>query len=269
MKNIMSIIKKHPCITVMIILAIFSVPLLIVHVLFKMKTETEFLVAEWTAGELLGYISSTLSFLGTILLGIMAFNSSENANALSKRITDLEQDRYKLDLRPFVLLTNWKAYVLTQQEIQYSPKKKYIQIGEFNAQELLGLSLTLTNTTNSYISVKYLTGQSNGEKWKNSAVNQSNLKMSLAPNESDEFIFYATKDDLKRLTSSAVDIEFFLENRFSQRYKEKFTIIIASLTYLPTFSKTEWFCQIYAQNYSIMRYSEDENGEVISIHENL
>ena len=131
------------------------------------------------------------------------------------------------------------------------------------------MALSLTNTTNSFISVRYSEGKTGNRLWKNVAVNQSNLKMDLSAGETDEFVFYATKKDLEQLTNSPIELELILENRFSQRYKEKFVIIVTSLSYLPSYSDTEWFCQIYAQDYSISKFVKGENGETVPIPEDL
>lgn len=90
----------------------------------------------------------------------------------------------------------------------------------------------MTNTSNSCITVQYFTGISRNPElnWGNAAVNQSNLKMILSPGESDEFVFYATQEFMEKQISQRVKIELILENRFSKRYKESFTVLITSLS---------------------------------------
>ena len=266
--NLMAILKQYRIIISLIICGVILIPI-IVHLFFSWEAKNDFFKAKWTAGELLEYIAAILSFLGTIILSILALYSSQKANAISQKVTDIEQSKYMLELRPFVLVTDWKVYELTSKEIMFRPQKKYIQIGDYNDQEALGLSLTLTNTTESFVSVQYSKGKTSDAEWKNAAVNQSNLKMVLAPNSSDEFVFYATKDDLKRLTSSSVEIELYLENRFSHRYKEHFTIIVTPLSYLPSSTETKWFCTVYAQNYSVFKFAKNKDGATEMIPEEL
>lgn len=110
MNKILEFIRKHSKITVILIILCSLLPLIIVHILFKWNSGIAFLVAEWSAGELLGYIGTLLSFWGTIILGWLALQASNKANELSRRVIELEQDHYRLEMRPFVLVSNWKAY---------------------------------------------------------------------------------------------------------------------------------------------------------------
>lgn len=50
---------------------IFGVPT-IIHILFKLDFKISFLYAEWTAGDLLEYYGAILSFIGTVVLGVLA-----------------------------------------------------------------------------------------------------------------------------------------------------------------------------------------------------
>lgn len=64
MNKILEFIRKHSKITVVILIILCSLlPLIIVHILFKWNSGIAFLVAEWSAGELLGY-RNTFKFLG-------------------------------------------------------------------------------------------------------------------------------------------------------------------------------------------------------------
>lgn len=100
MNKILEFIRKHSKITVILIILCSLLPLIIVHILFKWKSGIAFLVAEWSAGELLGYIGTLLSFWGTIILGWLALQASNKANELSRRVIELEQDHYRLEMRP-------------------------------------------------------------------------------------------------------------------------------------------------------------------------
>ena len=50
----------------------FLAPLTIIHLLFKWYWGTDFFAAEWSAGELLGYVGACFTFTGTVTLGILA-----------------------------------------------------------------------------------------------------------------------------------------------------------------------------------------------------
>lgn len=70
---------------------IFGIPF-IIHVLFKLHSNIDFFVAEWTAGELLSYYGSILAFLGTVILGALSLYQNQIIKQESdKRTTLLEQ----------------------------------------------------------------------------------------------------------------------------------------------------------------------------------
>ena len=75
-------LKKYKKMLICIFLIGFIVPMIIVHCLFKWHSGNDFLTAEWTAGELLEYIGTMISFLGTIVLGALALQASQIANEL-------------------------------------------------------------------------------------------------------------------------------------------------------------------------------------------
>ena len=271
MNKIREFIRKHKKIIIALMLPCSFLPLIIVHVLFKWRSDIDFLVAEWSAGELLGYIGTLMSFWGTIILGWLALQASDKANELSKRVIELEQDHYRLEMRPFVLVSNWRAYEIDATELVNDPKRKYIQIGTYKTGTALGVAVELTNTTESFITVEYSCGkaQNSDLSWGKVAVNQENLKMTLPPNEKDEFVFYASLDFMKSQIGQHISIELILENRFSKRYKELFSIIITSLSDNVSRQPGKWHCCLFAQEYSIGRFEKDENDDPICVIEDL
>lgn len=66
--------KKHrvlfALICVVILLLLMGVPF-VINILFKINATTDILVAEWSAGDALGYYGAILSFLGTVVLGAL------------------------------------------------------------------------------------------------------------------------------------------------------------------------------------------------------
>lgn len=246
-------------------------PLFIVHLLFKWKTGIDFFEAEWSAGELLEYIGTILTFISTIILSVLALQSSNKANKLSEKVIENEQDRYRLEMRPFVLVSDWKAFEIDNKDLFVEPKEKYIQIGLYKGGTALGLALEFTNTTESCITVQYERGTTRNSElcWSNSAVNQENLKMSLAPGDKDRFIFYAPPEFMEKQISQRVTVELTLENRFSKRYKETFVIIITSLSDKVSHTPGKWHCHLFAQEYTIGRLEKDADGNPICIDEEL
>lgn len=68
-------IKNHKVlfalICVAILLLLIGVPF-IINILFKVPAISEAFVAEWDAGDALGYYGAILSFIGTVVLGALA-----------------------------------------------------------------------------------------------------------------------------------------------------------------------------------------------------
>ncbi|MGN0005394.1 MAG: hypothetical protein ACI37Z_05430 [Candidatus Gastranaerophilaceae bacterium] len=271
MNDINKFLRKHKKAIIIWTLIGFLAPLIIVHLLFKWYSGIDFLVAEWSAGDLLGYIGTALTFIGTIILSILALQASNKANTLSEKVIEMEKDRYRLELRPFALVSNWEAYEIDSKELVDDPKEKYIQIGMYETGKALGLALELTNTTQSCITVQYSRGTVRNPDlcWGNAAVNQENLKMTLSPGDTDKFIFYASPEFMEKQIGQRITVELILENRFSKRYKETFVIIITSLSNKVSLILGKWHCHLFAQEYTLGRLEKDENGDSICIDEEL
>lgn len=247
------------------------IPVIVIHLLFKWNTGIDFFAAEWGAGDVLSYIGTLLTFAGTIVLSILALQASQKANALSQKVIDLEQDHYRLELRPFVLVSDWSASELTPQQIIDDPKEKYICIGGHSEGNCVGLSMEIMNTTESCISVEYKHGlaRTPNKCWGNSAVNQGNLKMTLKPGDKDTFVFYGSPEYMESIVGERITIELILQNRFAQRYKESFVIIMTSLSNKVYQAPGKMYCHLFAQEYKIGRFELKEDGTSEYIEEKL
>lgn len=67
--------------------------LLLVHILYKIKTGIWWIESEWTAGDLLSFIGTVLSFIGTMLLGCITVKLSKDSNEMNSRLVDIENKR--------------------------------------------------------------------------------------------------------------------------------------------------------------------------------
>lgn len=72
MKRILDFMRKHKWYMVVISVLIFTVPLIIVHYLYKVDCKIEWLQSEWSAGDVLSYIAGFEAFIGTVSLGLLA-----------------------------------------------------------------------------------------------------------------------------------------------------------------------------------------------------
>ena len=90
--------KKHrvlfALICVVILLLLMGIPF-VINILFKINATTDSFVAEWAAGDALGYYGAILSFLGTVVLGALALyqNHIIKTEADKKAALAEEQER--------------------------------------------------------------------------------------------------------------------------------------------------------------------------------
>lgn len=89
-EKIISWIEEHKKRSILLMVAIICLPIVAIHILFKIKTGYYLIQAEWEPGEVLGYFGDVLSFLGTVILGYIAITQTERANTLSKDLLELE-----------------------------------------------------------------------------------------------------------------------------------------------------------------------------------
>ncbi len=87
MRRITDWVKKHPRQAILIVMAMFLIPLIIVHLLFKWNTGIAFLGAEWDAGDLLAYIAGFETLLGTLILGLITVKQAERADAVNEQLS--------------------------------------------------------------------------------------------------------------------------------------------------------------------------------------
>lgn len=83
--------KYEKVIIILLILGITGVPI-VIHLLFKIDFSIKWIQAEWSAGEILVYYGSVLSFLGTVLLSSLALWQNHEIKVESDKHTQyLEQ----------------------------------------------------------------------------------------------------------------------------------------------------------------------------------
>ena len=72
MEKLLKWIINHKSCSILLVVALFFVPLAIIHLLFKFEACSDFWVAEWSAGEIINYIGAFYAFVGTTALSTMA-----------------------------------------------------------------------------------------------------------------------------------------------------------------------------------------------------
>ena len=157
--------------------------LLVVQVVYTIPAPCKWLDAVWGAGDF-------ISLVGTLVLGFISMKQTkianqmaEKANEMSRRLMNIEDERYKLERRPFVMVTDWEAYILPFYQITANPDQLYIVIGDLEkvdrCSNLWCLSLNFQNTTESFITVEYKGGECSSFKLGKGTFNQNNRKLRL------------------------------------------------------------------------------------------
>ncbi|MFW2491733.1 hypothetical protein ACN077_24725 [Clostridium chromiireducens] len=95
MKNLIKWIKKHKVISVILSIIIILLPVLLIHILYKIKAPCEFFVAKWSAGELLQFYGAFLSFLGTVSLGALALWQNNQLAIKNQEFNELIYNQQK------------------------------------------------------------------------------------------------------------------------------------------------------------------------------
>ena len=88
-------IKKHVLVTLILSFIITLLPVLVIHILYKLKVPYKFLVTEWSAGELLQFYGSYISFIGTVLLGALALWQNNRLAKENKEYNELIKQQEK------------------------------------------------------------------------------------------------------------------------------------------------------------------------------
>jgi len=236
-----------------IILCVFIIPL-IINEAYKLDRGY---VTAWDASDTLTFYGNILTFLGTVVLGLSTIILSNRANEINNRLSLLEEERFKTELQPFVLVSNWKLEETKLQRIIQSPQKLYIQIGtiEIDYHEVcLCLSLFFTNTSNSFATVYYSNAKIyqkgvHVNDWKNSTSNQPNPELYLKNGETGEIVFFCTVEEMESFRGGKIEFELILDNRFSEKYKETLDIIIPQIGV----DSNGWYISLSPQNYLIKK----------------
>lgn len=95
MEKALKWIDEHKKLSIFLIVIIIFMPIIIIHVLFKIKTGYYWIVAEWEAGDVLGYFGDVLSFVGTIILGYVAICQTQKANNISEKLMEMDLVKMK------------------------------------------------------------------------------------------------------------------------------------------------------------------------------
>lgn len=149
MEKILKWINKHKKLSVLLIVAVIFIPILIIHILFKIKTNCYLITAEWKAGDVLTYFGDVLSFVGTVTLGYVAICQTEKANSISEKLMEIDL----VKMKPcFDFINSQKYFIYLIDE-----KSEIEKIYERNKSMLLDILITANPRTGMSIDICFIT----------------------------------------------------------------------------------------------------------------
>lgn len=101
-------IFEHKALSCIVAILLFVLPLIVVHFLFKWKSNIEWIQAEWDAGDVISYIAGFEAFIGTTFLSFLALwqnqqHKQENDNK-DKMLLEVENEKIRLSNLPQFLI---------------------------------------------------------------------------------------------------------------------------------------------------------------------
>lgn len=267
-KNI-EFIKKHWLIFLFVSIILFIIIPLVVS-FFAPAIRSEI-----TADGILSYVISCISSVATILLALVALWQTERANRITNRANDIsermifiEQERYKKENCPFVLITNWSMCKKRREDMVINPKTINICIGETKSDDIICLDLEFTNTSNYELSVAFMNCYGRGDpnhSWKSCLVNQQQLQLYIHPNDKKIIGFYTTKEEWDSIFSNTWIMELRLENRYGISYKECFELVFLTFEEHYIGKDDQCYCFINPQKYELKKYLGEDNWETVDL----
>ncbi|WP_294458498.1 hypothetical protein [uncultured Allofournierella sp.] len=203
-----------------VVFAVIAIPI-IINELYLINSGY---ITVWEGADVLAFYGALLGAIGTVVLGLVAWRQNE-------RLLKLEETKYNLEIRPFVILTDWKVSPFDIRDTleRFSNGKIdpcYIDTGDLEHADFQ-VFLTFTNTTDSFVTAKYYKSEYVKTKedtgWQPAAIFSLNLKMRMQPNENGEICLLGTRDSLNNaFKAGIIKIYFLMENRLGDKYLEEF-----------------------------------------------
>jgi hypothetical protein len=117
MFKILDWIKKHVWQTVLIGFGLFLLPLIIVHIAYRIPAISPWFASTWNSGELITYIAGFEAFGGAIFLGAIAAQQNEKANELTKQMQENEERHRLFERQPSLMISKWDSEPIQVEEV--------------------------------------------------------------------------------------------------------------------------------------------------------
>ena len=122
----------HKCIVTILVVIVFTIPLLTVHVLFKCNSEITWLEAEWSAGDVLGYVAGFEAFMGATVLGLVSVYQNKKANETNERLLEMQKEQQRIQVKEKAAPVDVTPIILEDNK---EDKMRYVVCDEKYADE--------------------------------------------------------------------------------------------------------------------------------------
>ena len=185
----------------------------------------------WDAKDTLSFYGSYLSFLGTTILGIVAYAQTKKAHSISDRLLEIESERFRLDTEPLIYINGWKAYQQNQVYLDFNlAKLREIMVDTVTTDNPLCIEFELLNPTNNFVYVFYdYATDEKGVRWANSTSSQETQWIDIPPNAKNKIVFYADKAFFEGVIGQNIMFSFILRNQLLKSYRENIQVEVLTL----------------------------------------
>lgn len=138
MRKILDWIKKHKLLTFGSCVLTFSLPLIVVHMLFKTPAINNWFAATWSAGELLAYVAGFETLLGTVVLGAITVYQSDKANEANERFSKENNYLQKISIQqmlPLLKVADIAVHKAREVKYQKAWQSNSVQVSDRGTQE--------------------------------------------------------------------------------------------------------------------------------------
>ena len=248
MSKILVWIKKHVWQTVLIGFGLFLVPLIFVHIAYRIPAISPWFASTWEAGELITYIAGFEAFLGTVVLGLVAIRQNDKSNELNERMLNAEEKRDLFERQPTIDISNCSCEVVFKLDLykkfsrnaciiynQQSPIK-ITPDDNFNPKNVC-FSFVLENLSDHpfTFSLSKVYGQNLSKKTLTKELQfnlrycNSNTSCSLLPKQKQNLTFIANEDSFVDKDNYAIAFAFIFTNFIGETYFKDAKFLLTKL----------------------------------------
>lgn len=260
LSNILDWVKKHVWQTVLIVFGLFFLPLILVHIAYRIQAISPWFTSAWEAGELITYIAGFEAFLGTVFLGIIAAQQNEKATKLNERMLTNEENRDSFERQPCLMIFGWTLEDKICKDC-YSDSIKYVcgDIDKFTDDAMvkqvtikfINSSMVLTECHLHSVKFSMKDGSKSTIDCLDSSINPVSFYQHYLPHGEMDVVLLFRQSDLQFLRQAAhAEIELMLTNSIGEKFRE-------FASFVPVLSVDPFFFTLVNPEYQVYKISKD------------